>query len=216
MNATHGGIGVGILVYQPYEVNTMQDESSIPTDSAAEFNALQVVIGTLQPLSPEARSRIVDATRTFLKLSRSSDNQEAARSYSGATDARLNFSNDTTMSAKDFILEKQPRTDVERIACLAYYLTHYRNVPHFKTLDLSKLNTDAAQPKFANAANSTNNAVKMHYLVPSIKGQKQISAAGERFVLALPDREAAKNAMTSIRPRRRTKRQKSDSVDEQE
>jgi len=62
-------------------------------------------------------------------------------------------------------MEKQPRTDVERVACLAYYLTHYRNTPYFKTLDLGKLNTEAAQPKFSNAAYASNNALKMGYLV---------------------------------------------------
>ena len=35
------------------------------------------------------------------------------------------------MSPKDFLMEKAPNTDVERIACLAYYLTHYRSTPHF-------------------------------------------------------------------------------------
>lgn len=190
----------------------MQDDTSADFDASAEFQALQAVISALQPLSPEARSRIVDATRTFLKLPSWKESAfAAARSIpSTAVDARPSFSADTTMSPKDFLLEKQPRTDVERIACLAYYLTHYRSTPHFKTLDLSKLNTESAQPKFANAANSTNNAVKMHYLVPSTKGQKQLSAAGERFVLALPDRDAAKTAMISIRPRRRTKRSKSE------
>jgi hypothetical protein len=112
------------------------------------------------------------------------------------------------MSPKEFLLEKQPRTDVERVACLAYYLTHYREMPHFKTLDLSKLNTEAAQPKFSNAANSTNNAVKRGYLVPATKGQRQLSAAGERFVQALPDRDAAKAAMTSARPKRSPRRSK--------
>ena len=111
------------------------------------------------------------------------------------------------MSPKEFLLEKQPRTDVERMACLAYYLTHYRDTPHFKTLDLSKLNTESAQPKFANAANTTNNAVKRGYLVQSSKGQRQLGAAGERFVLALPDRDAARAAMAAVRPRRRTSRQ---------
>jgi hypothetical protein len=110
------------------------------------------------------------------------------------------------MSPKQFILEKQPRTDVERIACLGYYLTHYRETPNFKTLDLSKLNTEAAQPKFSNAANSTSNAVKTGYLVPSTRGQKQLSAAGEQFVRALPERDAAKAAMAVTRPRRRKKR----------
>jgi hypothetical protein len=107
------------------------------------------------------------------------------------------------MSAKEFLYQKQPRTDVERIAALAYYLTHYRDIPQFKTLDLSKLNTEAAQPKFSNAANSANNAVKQGYLVPTSKGQRQLSAAGERFVAALPDREAARLAMSAGTPRRR-------------
>ena len=119
------------------------------------------------------------------------------------------------MSPKAFLIEKQPRTDVERMACLAYYLTHYRDTPHFKTLDLSQLNTEAAQPKFANAANTTNNAVKRGYLVQSTKGQRQLGAAGERFVLALPDRDAAKAAMASVRPRRRVNRQKQNDNDDE-
>jgi hypothetical protein len=103
-------------------------------------------------------------------------------------------------------MQKQPSTDVERVACLAYYLTHYRDTPHFKTLDISSLNTEAAQPKFANATVSLDNATKMGYLVPAIKGTKQLSAAGEVFVQKLPDREAAKTAMAGVRPRRKNRK----------
>ena len=110
------------------------------------------------------------------------------------------------MSPKEFVFEKQPRSDVERIAVLAFYLTHFRDMPHFKTLDLSKLNTEAAQPKFANTANSASNAVKQGYLVPSSKGMRQLSAVGERFVAALPDRETARAAMAAAKPKRRAQR----------
>jgi hypothetical protein len=196
----------------------MTDEQIFTTDPMAEFNALQAVIAALQPLPTEARQRIVDSTVTFLKLtparSPSAPERGVTHSISNREVAPA-FSTDRTMSPKEFLNEKQPRTDVERMACLAYYLTHYRDTPHFKTLDLSKLNTDAAQPKFANAANTTNNAVKQGYLVPSNKGLRQISAAGERFVLALPDRESAKTVMTSLRPRRRSSRARS-SGDNQE
>src|SRR5437879_2148026 len=34
--------------------------------------------------------------------------------------------------AKEFLAAKRPTTDVERVACLAYYLTHAKNKPHFK------------------------------------------------------------------------------------
>jgi hypothetical protein len=52
---------------------------------------------------------------------------------------------------------------------------------------------------------AVDNATKTGYLVPSIKGSKQISAYGERFVEALPDRETAKEIMASARARRRVK-----------
>lgn len=95
---------------------------------------------------------------------------------------------------------------MERITCLAYYLTHYRETPHFKTLDLSKLNTEAAQLKFSNAAFASDNAVRAGLLVPAGKGAKQISALGELYVQALPDRAAAKDAVAHMKPRRKNKK----------
>lgn len=112
------------------------------------------------------------------------------------------------MSPKEFLIEKRPRTDVERMACLAFYLTHYEDMQHFKTLDLSKLNTRAAQPKFTNSAQVAKNAVISGYLVSSTRGHRQLSAAGEQFVRALPDRDAAKSAMAATRPKRRNRRTK--------
>ncbi len=175
-----------------------------------EFSALQTVIAALQGVDEDARQRIYDAAATFLGIRPTAGNG-ARRSAApvetpGSTSSYPSFSTDTALSPKEFLFEKQPRTDVERMAALAYYLAHYRDMPHFKTLDLSKLNTEAAQPKFSNAANSANNAVKQGYLVPTTKGQRQLSAAGERFVAALPDRDAARNAMSLGAPRRRPRR----------
>jgi hypothetical protein len=186
-----------------------------PDSSNAEFAALQEVIAALQRVpGQEARQRIFDAASTFLDLSTGGSSSSPPRRAAPTGDrseshsAYPSFSTDTALSPKEFLLEKQPRTDVERIATLAFYLTHYRDTPHFKTLDISKLNTEAAQPKFSNAASSANNAVKQGYLVPSTKGQRQLSAAGERFVAALPDREEAKKAMSLSAPRRRSRRAK--------
>jgi hypothetical protein len=181
-------------------------------DTRSEFESLQTVISALSPLEPDARKRILDATATFLQVDSRAPSPRGATPLSepvstGQT-AYPSFSADTSMSPKEFLFQKQPRTDVERIAALAYYLTHYRDTQHFKTLDLSKLNTEAAQPKFSNAANSSNNAVKQGYLVPSTKGQRQLSAAGERFVEALPDRDAARAAMAAGQPRRKPRRPK--------
>jgi hypothetical protein len=179
-------------------------------EQGTELQALQSVIAALQSVDVHARRRIMEAAAMFLDVGQGtatvSRRPVPAAEKPDTGPSYPSFSADTAMSPKEFLFEKQPRTDVERIAVLAYYLTHYRDTPHFKTLDLSKLNTEAAQPKFSNAANSANNAVKRGYLVPSNKGQRQLSASGERFVAALPDRDAARAAMAAGAPRRRPRR----------
>ncbi len=121
-------------------------------------------------------------------------------------DQRPNFSGGHEPTPKQFLLEKAPQTDVERVACLAYYLTHYRQTPHFTTLELAKLNTEAAQPKFSNTAYAATNAANAGYLASATKTQRQISAAGEQFVIALPDRAAAKAIMARVRRRTSSRR----------
>jgi hypothetical protein len=180
-------------------------------DPRAEFGALQRIVSALQDLDDEARVRIFNAAATFLRIDingRSPGHRQPSGVETPVSSATSypSFSTDTAPSPKEFVFDKNPRTDVERIAVLAYYLTHYRDMPHFKTLDLSKLNTEAAQPKFSNAATSAGNAVRTGYLVASTKGHRQLSAAGERFVTALPDREAARNAMATAQPRRKPRR----------
>ena len=58
------------------------------------------------------------------------------------------------------------------------------------------------------ASCATSNATSMGFLVPVTGGLKQLSAAGEQFIRALPDREAAKGAMKRARPRRPRRRKK--------
>lgn len=173
-------------------------------DNSKAAEALNSIIAVLSPLDEDMRVRVMSAARIFFGSSPVIEGPALPRTEPGLRN--LNFSKDGSQSPKDFIYEKQPKTDVERVACLAYYLAHYRGTPHFKTIDLGKLNTEAAQPKFSNAANAANNAVKMGYLVQGPKGQRQLSAAGERFIQALPDRNAAREAMIAARPRRKLKK----------
>lgn len=188
----------------------MADE---PVTDDAEV--LGQIISSMKKLDPDARRRIYQTIGTFFQLeplppTRSSrsmdigstDETAPARSSPGGS----SFSADRTPTPKQFLNEKLPRTDVERVACLAFYLTHYRDVPEFNTLDISKINTEAAQRKLANATVSVNNASQYGYLAPAGKGTKQISAAGERYVQALPDYDAAKEAMAAARPRWRSKK----------
>lgn len=184
-----------------------------------EVEALNAIVNAIHELDSETQSRILATVRTFLGLPHEridktnyNLNQKPNRPSTvdaGAEDRHkgVPFSKEVSISAKEFMREKQPKTDVERMACLAYYLTHYEGMAYFKTLDLSRLNTEAAQPKFANAANAASNALKYRYFAHSPKsGFKQLSAPGEEFVRALPDRESARAAMTRSRPRRKPKK----------
>jgi hypothetical protein len=188
-------------------MTNLADQESSSKKPLDEIKALQDVLSVLQELDQEVRERIIQTVLTFFNFSPTpalSASSQVRPSHS-AEKISATFSEDRTISPKEFLMEKMPHTDVEKVACLAYYLTHYRDTPHFKTLDISKLNTDAAQRKFANATKAVNNATTYGYLAPATKGHKQLSAAGELFVQSLPDRLAAKEAMTHARPRRKSK-----------
>jgi hypothetical protein len=118
----------------------MENENS----SAAQ--ALNSIITILNDLNEDERERIMQAVSSFFRLERETAYDRPRRDHQTINERtiRPTFSADTAPAPKEFLLEKQPSTDVERIACLAYYLTHYRETLKFKTLDLAKLNTEAA------------------------------------------------------------------------
>lgn len=186
------------------------------TADAQEVAILQRIIQELTPLSAESRLRMIDTVCTFFSVGRPGhsgfvSSPEPSRAHPTAA-STFRFSEGANPTPKEFMLTKAPTTDVEKVACLAYYLTHFRATPHFKTREISEVNTEAAQRRFSNAANAVENATKMGYLVPSVKGSKQLSAPGEQFVLALPDREAAREAQDRIKPRKSTRRPRSKSA----
>lgn len=181
--------------------------------SPNDLQVLTDILSLLKKLDRENQKRLLETVATFLGIGysekihlRPSQLPSPSEHPSPLERSAGGFSEDRTISPKDFLADKKPQTDVEKVACLAYYLTHYRNLPHFQTVDISKLNTEAAQTKFSNATYAVNNAFQSRYLVPATQGKKQLSAAGERFVQALPDREAAKSSMADARPRRTAKK----------
>jgi len=112
------------------------------------------------------------------------------------------------VSPKAFMTAKRPSTDMERITCLAFYLTHTKRMTPFKTRDLIDLNIAAAQPKMSNASVAARNAVQNEYLWLAGGGKKQITARGEAVVQALPDRDKVKKALEIHRLRKRRKSRK--------
>jgi hypothetical protein len=99
------------------------------------------------------------------------------------------------ISPKQFMAEKRPKTDMQRVACLAFYLTHHRATQFFKTRDLTELNKEAAQPQMSNPTVAVRNATSHQYLALAGGGSKQITTRGEEMVKALPDHEKVKAAL---------------------
>src|SRR5258708_2309068 len=157
----------------------MQEDQLEPQDNrdfqAKELEIVTHMLTEFQALPQASRRRVIDTVSRFFDLR--SDSQTHITSPSGlspahdsAPGASPSFSEDRSITPKQFMFQKQAKTDVEKVACLAYYLTHYRDTPYFKTLDISKLNTEAAQVKFSNATVAVDNATKLRYLVPATKG----------------------------------------------
>ena len=176
---------------------TMAEQDQANDQSVYEI--LDKVIEVLLPLAPSSRLRVYRTVGTFFgfedsypKVDRNTDSRVLSN-----VSREPQFSSSEEPTPKEFLLQKKPNTNVERVACLAYYLAHYRGVQQFKTIDINKLNTEAAQTKLSNASQTVIDAVRAGYLADAAKGMKQLSAEGEQYVKVLPDRDAAKE----VRPR---------------
>ena len=188
----------------------MDPETNLPAPDGNDLpiDAVTQILSALRGLDRETRRRVLTAVATLLGTEVPVGQPTAGGSssaYAPQPSDRTpvspigSFSDDRTPTAKQFLIEKRPKTEVDRVACLAFYVTHYKGQQSFKTLDLSLTNTEAAQPKFTNAAQAVDNAVRSGILLPVGSGQKQMSAAGELYVQQLPDYEAAKTALREHR-----------------
>lgn len=170
------------------------------TDHQKEQAVWHKITDGLASLDDDARIRMIRTVVTYFGLERSIGVPVGAPSRLSVSQAEPSdistsvsgFSAHPDLSPKAFLAEKQPRTDVDRVACLAYYLAHYGDTPHFKTAEINKVNTEAAQRKFSNAAYAVANTGKKGLIVAAGKGARQISAFGEHYVDAMPDREAVR------------------------
>lgn len=98
-------------------------------------------------------------------------------------------------TAKEWMIQKKPNSDVERVTCLGVYLTRFGGEEIFNTKQLTAINRDAKQPPVGNPSQAVDNATKLQYLAIAGSGKKQVTPRGEALVDALPDREAVKRVL---------------------
>src|SRR2546426_11388019 len=97
-----------------------------------DVEAHSTIVGILKQLEPDAQRRVLESVQILLGISSQPtfSSQDGVAVHSSRTTSTQEFSRDRTLSAKEFLRDKRPVTDVERVACLAYYLAHYRDTPH--------------------------------------------------------------------------------------
>ncbi|WP_432253095.1 hypothetical protein [Streptomyces sp. HNM1019] len=189
-------------------------------DARPELRAMHTSFELLSPLDNDARNRAVRWLLAALEMDTHElhpESPETARMKPLAvgTNPDANATVDVPLP-RSFMSQKKPNSLVERIACLAYYLSFYRDKPHFKTSDFVQLNTEAAGAKFGNPSRDADNADRQNgYLVTAGRGLKQITPRGEAVVQALPDRDAVKAALREYpykvrRPRDASSKRSSD------
>jgi hypothetical protein len=179
-------------------------------DAVKQLEAMKLALTALEPLDEEARERALVWLAETLGVGGAlhAPPGSSSKLLEKHQSDQLDSANITEMTPRQFMAAKKPTTDVERIAALAYYLTYARETLHFKTADLTTLNTEAAGLRFGNASQAANNAMNQNgYLAQAGKGTRQITPRGEAVVDALPDREAVATALAEYPKRaRRAKR----------
>jgi hypothetical protein len=99
----------------------------------------------------------------------------------------------TAQHAKAWLRVKAPKSVLQQVACLAFYLTNFKSTPHFKAKEIDDMNREAGGARIGNPRQSTNDAMsKSGFLSVAGGGKKQITAFGEEVVNALPDQVAVK------------------------
>lgn len=156
-----------------------------------------------QPIDKAAANRIM----SFLMTGSALPDAGGQGGGTGAATGGLG-ANRSGLNPKQFIASKKPRTQYERVACIADYLTNVRNTPQFDTDAIAALNTEAAQAPIKNIGVIVRDtAHKYGYLSAAGNGNnKQITVLGEAVASALPDRDAVKAAIAENRPSRKRKR----------
>jgi hypothetical protein len=173
---------------------------------ADELQALGTVLAALENLDDKKRSFVIGAVAQRFGIREGLGLRPPIPGPSGGGISSPGEQG-VQETPRAFLKEKRPVTDVQRIVCLAFYLTHGRGIPHFKTRDLTDLNTEAAGDKIGNATQAVKNATNQnHFISPAGKGRKQITPLGEDVVSALPDQEKVKATIAEALAGRRKRR----------
>jgi hypothetical protein len=159
-------------------------------EDSKHISALTQILEILQRLSPERRRQVLEAVVAFhSEASRVSSDPLAlpVEVVPGKT-AQVPFSERRDITVNEFLLQKQPKTGMEKAVCLAFYLKHYVGLPKFKPSDITRLNAEVSGGSVAELSRRIYDATSKRYLTKFSDGRREITSRGEIFVLSLPEK----------------------------
>lgn len=157
----------------------------MPKVDLPEVEAMKTVFEAFESLpDEETRNRVLTWLLQKLKKPLPGTPPAGAQVPPGAAEP----AGSNGLTPKAFMEAKQPQSDLERVTCLAFFLTQNRQIDEFKSKEIVALNTEARQPKISNVPQALGNAVKAKLLAPAGGGKRCLTSRGEHLVNALPDR----------------------------
>jgi len=162
----------------------------------SDIEALAKVVAAVELLEPPQQIWVLQTAASRFSLTTNQLQQPGAKSKSDEITAALG-SGDGEASPKEFLNAKNPRTQVQRIACLAYFLSKRRRTPRFNTRQLADLNSEAGWHGFSSPSVCVENASKAKLLSLAGGGNKQLTSLGKALVDALPNQEFVKEIMSA-------------------
>jgi hypothetical protein len=161
--------------------------------------ALKSVIAAIRDLEPTMRNWVLQSAANMWQIT-----VNPAMGATGATGNPVinsiagNPSPDvaTALAAKDvraFIRLKKPDTDIERVACLGYFIVKTTGAAGFSAKEVKQAHVDSGGSAM-NFPRALDNATRRSkYLSNRGPREKQLTTLGEDVVEALPNREAVAN-----------------------
>ena len=178
--------------------------------------ALVIIMKALEPLEAPDRQWVLQsaAARWSLALQGQAspgDGQAGAGSPGIATNGSLAASSQAALTKKDpraFMRIKNPSTDTQRIACLAYFLVHTTGKLGFSSKEIREANTNSGGTSI-NLTRALDNATrKTKYLSKRGPREKQLTTLGEDIAVALPDQQAVRDIEATAGSRRKGAKKK--------
>ena len=164
----------------------------------SKLKAIEVIVKELQKLEEQDRQGVVSFALDQVGMAASAQNLGGSMVTTGIRQVidPGNSPSAIINSMAEFVKNKKPLNEYQRVAVIAYYLEHKEGKKEFKNAEMSKANTETArQPKIAN--------------ITSVgKATHQLSTHGADIVEALPDESKVK-ALIAEGKSRKTRKKKS-------